>query len=378
MSIRFFFVAIMLFAIVLPVCAESENGNSQQSLLLQAGLEAYQEGDYPTALRKLIPLANQGNATAQLRLGVMNDMGQGVVKNAQRAAMRYRQAANQGNAEAQFHLGEKYEFGQGVTQNKPFALKWYNKSAAQQYRPAQAKLEIDVRKVAQIKLADEANAKASIAARAAEKAKLDVESKISVEEERPKVEPIAQAKVATEVKEVEMVNISDEAKPTELATILQKAKLKADAQTKAEAGTRMANHVKLAAAEITASIKAKALLPDSAKMMIERNLMDWASAWSNKNIHEYLAAYAYYFKPKGLSHELWKKQRAVRISKPKIIEVRLSNISIGVIDDSHARVSFRQHYRSDDYNDEVEKILQMEKQFNRWLIVEELVVDSAN
>ena len=68
---------------------------------LQAGLDAYQSGDYPVALKELTPLANKGDATAQLRLGEMNEMGKGVRRNYPRALVRYRQAAEQGNTEAQ-------------------------------------------------------------------------------------------------------------------------------------------------------------------------------------------------------------------------------------------------------------------------------------
>jgi len=76
---------------------------------LEVGLEALQKGNYALALKELIPLANAGNAVAQLRLGDMNDAGQGVPKNAQRAAMRYPAGRRTGNGEAQFRLGEKFD-----------------------------------------------------------------------------------------------------------------------------------------------------------------------------------------------------------------------------------------------------------------------------
>ena len=98
---------------------------------LQAGLDAYQKGDFLVALKKLVPLADKGDATAQLYLGMMNEKGQGVPRNYKRAAVRYRQAAEQGNAEAQRHLGEMYNSGRGVPQNKKIAAEWYRKSSAQ-------------------------------------------------------------------------------------------------------------------------------------------------------------------------------------------------------------------------------------------------------
>ena len=44
------------------------------------GIEAYEQGDFETALRELKPLAEQGNEGAQFYLGVMFDRGKGVVQ----------------------------------------------------------------------------------------------------------------------------------------------------------------------------------------------------------------------------------------------------------------------------------------------------------
>jgi len=47
---------------------------------LRKGLEAYNRGDYVTALKELKPLAEQGNTDAQFRLGWMYYDGAGVVQ----------------------------------------------------------------------------------------------------------------------------------------------------------------------------------------------------------------------------------------------------------------------------------------------------------
>ncbi len=44
----------------------------------QEGLDAYNRGDYDTALKEMRPLAEQGVAAAQHNLGVMYRMGHGV------------------------------------------------------------------------------------------------------------------------------------------------------------------------------------------------------------------------------------------------------------------------------------------------------------
>jgi uncharacterized protein len=44
----------------------------------EEGYRAFHRGDYATALQKWKPLADEGNADAQLSLGAMYDKGQGV------------------------------------------------------------------------------------------------------------------------------------------------------------------------------------------------------------------------------------------------------------------------------------------------------------
>ena len=75
---------------------------------------AYQKGDYKQALKEYKKLAKQGNANAQLALGVMNEEGQGVPQNIFKAEEWYLKAANQGNAVAQHIIGLMYLQGQGV------------------------------------------------------------------------------------------------------------------------------------------------------------------------------------------------------------------------------------------------------------------------
>ena len=102
-----------------------------------------------------------------------------------------------------------------------------------------------------------------------------------------------------------------------------------------------------------------------------RSVQAWSAAWSAKNVRSYLAAYMPGYKPQGMSREAWEKQRLDRISKPKVIEVDLSEVSVSVRDDSHASVSFMQRYRSDLYRDSTRKTLQLEKVGDAWLIASE-------
>ena len=83
----------------------------------QKGADAYNKGDYATALKEWRPLAEQGQAGAENNPGWMYDKGQGVPQDDKEAVKWYRLAAEQGDAYAQSNLGVTYEKGQGVPQD---------------------------------------------------------------------------------------------------------------------------------------------------------------------------------------------------------------------------------------------------------------------
>ena len=74
--------------------------------------------------------ADQGHAEAQLNLGSMYNMGEGVPQEYAEAAKWYLLAANQGNALAQGNLGLMYANGDGVPQDFVLAHKWINLAAS--------------------------------------------------------------------------------------------------------------------------------------------------------------------------------------------------------------------------------------------------------
>ena len=98
---------------------------------LEDARTAEQRGDYATELALLRPLADQGNALAQLGLGVMYAKGQGVPQDYAQAVVWYRKAAEQGDADAQTLVGLMYANGHGVSQDYTQALIWYRKAAEQ-------------------------------------------------------------------------------------------------------------------------------------------------------------------------------------------------------------------------------------------------------
>jgi len=95
----------------------------------QEGVDAYERGDYETALKKFLPLAEQGHGGAQNHLGELYAEGKGVPQDYTEAMKWYRLAADQGDAWAQSNLGWMYRKGQGVPQDYAEAVKWYHKEA---------------------------------------------------------------------------------------------------------------------------------------------------------------------------------------------------------------------------------------------------------
>jgi hypothetical protein len=68
------------------------------------GLAAAQRGDYATAFREFLPLAEQGNRMAQTNLGFMYATGTGVPKNIDNAYMWFSLAKAQGDESAATNL----------------------------------------------------------------------------------------------------------------------------------------------------------------------------------------------------------------------------------------------------------------------------------
>lgn len=102
------------------------------SLNYQNGVKRYQPENASVAIKALQPLASQGDAEAQFRLGSLYYQGLGVRQDYQEAASWLRKAAEQGHVFAQTTLGTFYAQGvQGVIEKDyPQALMWYIFAAA--------------------------------------------------------------------------------------------------------------------------------------------------------------------------------------------------------------------------------------------------------
>ena len=111
------------------------------STAAHASLQNTSQNALPT-LSELIKLADQGNAVAQLVLGMKYSEGDGVRQDYAEAMKWFRKAADQGEVRSQFNLAIMYENGQSVPQNYVEAMKWYRKAADQGGASAQINLGV--------------------------------------------------------------------------------------------------------------------------------------------------------------------------------------------------------------------------------------------
>ncbi len=134
-------LARIMLATVLSLAATGAAADA-----LQDANDAVNRKDYPTAVRLLEPLARQGVAGAQLRLGLLYYHGHGVRESDAVALQWFERAARQGLAEAQYHLGNMYAYGLAdlppETDASRFAAQWYFEAARSGHADAQYSLGI--------------------------------------------------------------------------------------------------------------------------------------------------------------------------------------------------------------------------------------------
>lgn len=96
----------------------------------QEGADAYNQGDYQTALNEWLGLAKAGDAQAQNAVGALYDHGLGVLEDPAEAFRWYSMAAQQNYPLAMRNLGSMYAAGRGVPYSLQQAQLWLGKAAA--------------------------------------------------------------------------------------------------------------------------------------------------------------------------------------------------------------------------------------------------------
>lgn len=107
-----------------------------------AGVKAFEKGDFRKAYEEWLPLAREGDPAAQRNIGQLYRQGRGVPQSDEVAANWYRLAAQHGHAAAQANLGVMYLQGQGVAKDPAEAARWFDKAAEQGHAIAQYNLAL--------------------------------------------------------------------------------------------------------------------------------------------------------------------------------------------------------------------------------------------
>jgi hypothetical protein len=122
-------------AVSQPPAPSAEDLNDQ-------GIDAYNDRDYPGAMRLWRQAAAQGNRDAEENIGLLYQDGSGVPQDYKQAMQWYQRAAEQGSPTAADAVGLLYKGGFGVARNYGLAMQWFQKAAAQD--DPQAQMQIGV------------------------------------------------------------------------------------------------------------------------------------------------------------------------------------------------------------------------------------------
>ncbi len=161
--------------------------------------------------------------------------------------------------------------------------------------------------------------------------------------------------------EVETARLASRARADE-ATTAREELARATAQLERNASERM-------------EIEVSSVEPAGPDLIAARALaLEWASAWSEQRIDDYLGFYSARFQPEtGGSRSEWVAQRRSRLSAPNFIEISLSDLESTPGEAGDVTVDFTQSYRSDTYADTVRKTLVLVEESGDWKIARELV-----
>lgn len=108
------------------------------------------------------------------------------------------------------------------------------------------------------------------------------------------------------------------------------------------------------------------------KQSIEQAVQLWLEAWQAQDVDNYFATYTGQFTPdEKTSNSQWRKDRMMRIIRPRWIQLEVESLRIMAQDDHRAALQVWLSYSSPDYKDRTLKQLEWVKQDQRWLIFAE-------
>lgn len=121
----------------ISVCLkELKQSPNDPTLQFYLGYAYYETQNYKKAFEWYTKSAKQGNSNAEVGLGNLYEMGNGVKQDYRKALKWYQKATQQDNAVAQYNMGVMYANGYGVKQDDQTAELWFGKACDNGYQDA--------------------------------------------------------------------------------------------------------------------------------------------------------------------------------------------------------------------------------------------------
>lgn len=165
--------------------------------------------------------------------------------------------------------------------------------------------------------------------------------------------------------------------------MLQDALIRCDAMmTEAptmDMAAALANRTPLPVAVATApAAPTEAPAPDKLPSSCEEAVKAWAIAWSTRNLNSYLGFYSSKFQPEtNADIASWRELRAKRLAR-KQIAVEVESLSCKRLANGNYEASFQQRFRSNEYNDDVQKTLVLAPENGTLKIIRESAIPKTS
>ncbi len=104
---------------------------------------------------------------------------------------------------------------------------------------------------------------------------------------------------------------------------------------------------------------------------VSQRLIDWANAWSNKDVTTYLSFYDPSFRPASVPRAKWFDNRKRLVTREGPIELRISNVQRRTLSPNLVETTFDQTYTSTNFKDKTQKVLTWKRKGPEWYIVKE-------
>lgn len=150
------------------------------------------------------------------------------------------------------------------------------------------------------------------------------------------------------------------------------ARARQQAATSLPVGAAMAPSVSALPAQRSAAVAPMAASGDaSMSTPVSQRLLDWAGAWTAKDVTRYLSFYDPKFQPTGVPRQVWFANRTRLLKKEGAVELKIANVQRKTVSADTVETRFEQHYASKDFSDKSQKTLTWKRRGTDWYIVKE-------